>query len=55
MCYNVIANKKKEIINYYGVNENDYELFIKCNYDDLALKIYMLVMCMLQFSNNFNF
>lgn len=47
------TKKLNQILKSYGVEQEKNELIIRCKFEELALKIHMLALCMIQVSNGF--
>lgn len=47
------SEKLNSILDSFGVLREENELIVKCQFNELALKIHMLSLCMMQVSNYF--
>lgn len=47
------SKKLNSILDSFGVLREENELVVKCQFNELALKIHMLSLCMIQVSNYF--
>lgn len=49
--FSIESEQLNSILNSFGVQREENELIIRCQQNELALKIHMLSMCMIQVSN----